>query len=55
MENSTPIDYLLKNYQIETIKKFRSNSNAKNQGLEKEITIRTIWIEGIEKINGKPV
>jgi hypothetical protein len=41
--------------QIEIIKKFKSNSKAKNQGLEKEITIRTIWLEGIEKINGKPV
>ena len=35
--------------QIAIIKKFKSNSKAKNQGLEKEITIRTIWLEGIEK------
>jgi len=41
--------------EIATIKKFRSSSKPKNQGTEKEITIRTIWIEGIEKINGKPV
>lgn len=43
------------NEEIAIIKKFKSSSKAKNQGTEKEIIIRTIFIEGIEKINGKPV
>ena len=41
--------------EIANIKKFKSQSSAKNQGLEKEIVIRTISVEGIEKINGKEV
>jgi hypothetical protein len=36
--------------QIEVIKQFKQKSSAKNQGLENEITFRTIKIEGIKEV-----
>ena len=36
--------------QVEIIKQFKSSSSAKNQGLDKEVVIRTIGIEGIKEV-----
>lgn len=36
--------------EIEIIKQFKQKSSAKNQGLENEITFRTIKIEGIKEV-----
>lgn len=41
--------------EIANIKKFKSSSSAPNQNLEKEIIVRTIWLEGIETYNGKEI
>jgi hypothetical protein len=38
------------NEQVEIIKQFKSKSSAKNQGLDKEVVIRTIGIEGIKEV-----
>ena len=35
---------------IEIIKQFKTSSSAKNQGLDKEVVIRTIGIEGIKEV-----
>lgn len=36
--------------EVEIIKQFKKSSSAKNQGLDKEIPIRTIKIEGIKEV-----
>ena len=35
---------------VEIIKQFKTKSSAKNQGLDKEVVIRTIGVEGIKEV-----